>query len=153
MGRKKNNYKANTYYHIFNRGHNKKRVFRQQIDNVVFIKYLYKYSKRYNITVDSYCIMRNHYHLILKTGSKPKDLSRMMQAFLTKFSKYINNKYKMVGAVFQGRYKKREVKDFEDLIMLRRYLRQNPVKDGFVVNPDDYKWMRLGGHTSMVSDT
>jgi hypothetical protein len=49
----------------------------------------------------------------------------------------------MVGAVFQGRYKKREIRDFEDLIMVRRYLQNNPVKKGFVERPGDYKWMKI----------
>jgi len=50
----------------------------------------------------------------------------------------------MVGAVFQGRYKKREIRGFEDLITVRRYLRQNPVKKGFVEKHGDYKWMKIG---------
>lgn len=144
MGRPKNNYKPNTYYHIFNRGHNKRVVFRQRADNDFFIKNLYIYANKFGIKIDSYCIMRNHFHLIVKTGRNPENLSKMMQSFLTKFCRYINNKYKMVGAVFQGRYKKREVKDVDDLLTLRSYLRQNPVKEGFVSNPEDYKWMEIG---------
>jgi hypothetical protein len=53
----------------------------------------------------------------------------------------------MVGAVFQGRYKKREIKGIEDLVIVRRYLRQNPVIKGYVEKPGDYKWMRIGGQT------
>jgi REP element-mobilizing transposase RayT len=87
--------------------------------------------------------MRTHFHLILKTGKDPEQLSRMMQAFMTKFCIYINKRYHMVGAVFQGRYKKREIRDFEDLIMVRRYLQNNPVKKGFVERPGDYKWMKI----------
>lgn len=71
----------------------------------------------------------------------------MMQAFMTKFCIYINKKYHMVGAVFQGRYKKREIKGIEDLVIVRRYLRQNPVIKGYVEKPGDYKWMRIGGQT------
>jgi hypothetical protein len=52
----------------------------------------------------------------------------------------------MVGAVFQGRYKKREIRDFEDLITVRRYLRNNPVKKGYVEWPGDYRWMKIKGH-------
>jgi REP element-mobilizing transposase RayT len=147
MARKLNNYKPNTYYHIFNRGHNKKVVFRQDRDKATFINNLFFYSKKFNIEVDSYCLMRTHFHLILKTGRYPKHLSGMMQAFMTKFCVYINKKYHMVGAVFQGRYKKREIKDFEDLLIVRTYLWQNPVKKEFVESPGDYKWMRIGGHT------
>lgn len=147
MGRPRNNYKANTYYHIYNRGHNKKIIFRESVDNMFFIKNLYNYGKKYKIDIDSYCIMRNHFHIIIKTGSEPTDLSKMMQAFLTKVSRYFNCKYKMVGAVFQGRYQKRLINDESDLKSIRSYLERNPVKKGFVVNSDDYKWMRIGGQT------
>jgi putative transposase len=152
MGRTKNNYKVYSFYHIFNRGHNKKFVFRDSSDNKFFIRNLYMYAKKYKIKIDSYCLMRNHYHLIVRTGLDPTNLSRMMQAFGTKVSKHINYKYKTVGAVFQGRYKKRLIRDLDDLISLRSYLRQNPVKEGFVANPEDYKWMRIEGQTSEVSD-
>lgn len=147
MARKRNNYKSNTYYHIFNRGHNKKIVFRQEKDKTVFIKYLNWYTSKYKITIDSYCIMRTHFHLILKTNKYPKQLSSMMQAFMTKFCIYTNKKYHMTGAVFQGRYKKREIIDFIDLVTVRRYLQQNPVKKRYVERPGDYKWMKIGGQT------
>jgi REP element-mobilizing transposase RayT len=147
MARKRNNYKPYTHYHIYNRGHNKKVVFRQDIDKATFINNLIYYAKKFNIKIDSYCLMRTHFHLILKTDKYPTQLSKMMQAFMTRFCIYINKKYHMVGAVFQGRYKKREVKSIEDLIILRNYLRQNPVKEGFVERFGDYKWMRIGGQT------
>jgi hypothetical protein len=53
----------------------------------------------------------------------------------------------MTGAVFQGRYKKREIIDFIDLVTVRRYLQQNPVKKRYVERPGDYKWMKIGGQT------
>ena len=143
MARKPNNYKSHTYYHIFNRAHNKKVLFRQDRDKATFINYLFLYSKKFNIKVDSYCLMRTHFHLILKTNEYPKQLSRMMQAFMTKFCIYINKKYHMVGAVFQGRYQKREIKDSGDLTTVRRYLQNNPVKTGYVERPGDYRWMRI----------
>ena len=144
MARKRNNYRPYTHYHIYNRGHNKKILFRQDRDKSTFINNLSFYSKKFNIEIDSFCLMRTHFHLILKTNSYPTQLSKMMQAFMTKFCIYINKKYNMVGAVFQGRYKKREIRDFEDLITVRRYLRQNPVKKGYVEKPGDYKWMKIG---------
>lgn len=49
----------------------------------------------------------------------------------------------MVGAVFQGRYQKREIKDSGDLTTVRRYLQNNPVKTGYVERPGDYRWMRI----------
>jgi hypothetical protein len=85
--------------------------------------------------------------LIIKTPKYPTQLSKMMQAFMTKFCIYINKKYHMVGAVFQGRYKKREIRDFEDIITVRRYLQQNPVKKRYVERPGDYKWMRIEGQS------
>ena len=143
MTRSKRDLKANTLYHIYNRGNNKYKVFRDSQDKKIFLEYLHTYAKAYGIKVLAHCIMNNHYHLILKTGVRPLSLSLMMQAFSTKFCIYINKKQKRVGHVFQGRYNAKEIKTEEQLRTTIEYLMKNPVKSKLVKHPDDYKWLRI----------
>ena len=61
---------------------------------------------------------------------------------MTKFTMYINRKHKRVGHVFQGRYKANLIKTEKDLIRVKDYIRNNPVREGWVEDPEDYRWMR-----------
>lgn len=142
MARKKRNFMAQCYYHIYNRGNNKNIVFRQSEDKEIFIKNLYAYSRRFDIEIISYCIMQNHYHLIIKTGARPQDVSILMHDFTTKFCTYLNKKYNNVGHVFQGRYKAKFIKSESNLLRVKLYLKKNPEKAGYVKNYEDYKWMK-----------
>ena len=143
MARKKRSYKANSYYHVFNRGNNKENIFFDKNDKIYFLKNFIIYAKSYCIKVDAYCLMRNHFHSILKTGVRPHDLSRFLHAFMTKYSMYINRKYKRVGHVFQGRYNARLIETEKDLLKVREYIKNNPIKEGWVEDPDDYRWTRV----------
>ena len=145
MARKKRRLKQNSYYHVYNRGNNKSLVFRSDKDKLFFIRNLLSYCKKYQIILEAYCLMRNHYHIILKTGVRPQDLSRMMHAFSTKFSLYINHKYDHVGHVFQGRYKTKELKTKNAVLRTKRYIKDNPVKASYVEKAEDYRWLRIYG--------
>jgi putative transposase len=72
MPRKKRNFKQHSYYHVYNRGNRKKPVFIDTQDKAIFIRYLEMYTKRFNIGLEGYCLMYNHYHLILKTKNDPQ---------------------------------------------------------------------------------
>jgi putative transposase len=143
MPRKRRALQPYSYYHIYNRGNNRYKVFRQPEDKQVFLNMLFEYQKSYKIKIIAYCIMNNHFHLIIKTGVCPRELSLLMQAFMTKFCIYINRKYDRVGHVFQGRYNAKLVKSSLGLERLKKYLKQNPVKEGLVKDPEDYKWTRV----------
>jgi putative transposase len=143
MPRKKRNFKQHSYYHVYNRGNRKKPVFIDTQDKAIFIRYLEMYTKRFNIGLVGYCLMYNHYHLILKTKNDPQALPKMMQAFKTKFCIYFNKKYGLVGHVFQGRYKAVYVAPNWNLERIKNYLRNNPVKEGLVKHPNDYRWLRI----------
>jgi REP element-mobilizing transposase RayT len=143
MPRKKRRYKAHSCYHVFNRGNRKENIFFDKRDKIYFCENLYVYAKRYHIKVEAYCLMRNHFHMILRTGARPHDLSRFMQAFMTKFAMHMNKKFGKVGHVFQGRYKAKHIPTKQDLRRVRKYIQNNPIKEGWVEDPDDYRWMRV----------
>ncbi len=143
MPRRKRDFQKNTYYHIYNRGNNKAKVFRDSDDKRIFLDLLYKYNRCYKIKIKAYCLMDNHFHLLIKTGVCPFKLSLLMQRFMTAYCIYINKKYKRVGHVFQGRYNARSIRSREGFDRVVKYILENPVKAGFVKNAEDYKWTRV----------
>ena len=87
--------------------------------------------------------MDNHYHLLIKIGSDPKELSKFMQRFLTSFCLYINKKYSLVGHVFQGRYKAVLIRNNSYKRSVIKYLKENPVKAKYARVWHQYRWMEL----------
>ena len=143
MSRKGRDFRKNTYYHIYNRGNNKAKVFREPDDKRIFLDFLYKYNREYKIRIEAYCIMESHFHLVIKTGVCPYKLSLLMQRFMTTYCMYINRKYKRVGHVFQGRYNAKPIDSDDGLTRVKEYLLENPVKAGLVQHAQDYKWTRV----------
>lgn len=143
MSRKRRDFRKNTYYHIYNRGNNKSKVFREPDDKRLFLDFLYKYNQDYKIRIEAYCIMENHFHLVIKTGACPCKLSLLMQRFMTTYCMYINKKYRRVGHVFQGRYNASAIESVKGLARVKEYLLDNPVKAGLVQHAHDYKWTRV----------
>lgn len=141
MSRPLRNFKPNSFYHIFNRGNNKEAILKSPADKKLFLSLIFKYKKDCNINIVAYCIMDNHFHLIIKTPTNAKSLSTYMQKVLGTYAMKINKKYQRVGHTFQGRYNANYLPYKKDLLQTRAYLRQNPVRDGLVRKAGDYKWL------------
>lgn len=142
MPRPKRNYLPNSFYHIFNRGNNKDPVLKSSTDKQIFVNLLYKNKKKLDVRLIDFCIMDNHFHLILKTGKNPKDLSKFMQKVLTSFAMQINRNHQRVGHAFQGRYNANLLPYKKDLIRATDYIRKNPVRERLVKKPSDYPWTK-----------
>jgi putative transposase len=143
-------YKENSYYHIFNRGVAKNKIFRENQDYKHFLYYLKLYltevsddfdlqgrtlkvspSRTPNnfaekIQLNAYCLMPNHYHLLLYQTDKLL-IRDFMRSIGTKYAMYFNHKYKRVGPIFQGKYKAVLVDSEDQLIYLTKYIHRNPV--------------------------
>lgn len=143
MSRKRRQFKAFSNYHIYQRGNNGNIIFYFPQDYLFFLKKLSYYAKLYGISVESYCLMRSHYHLVLRTGARPTDLSLMMHSFLTVYAKYFNLNHDHFGHVFQSRYNAKVINTKDDLIRVLEYLCQNPVKKNYVQRPEDYRWLKV----------
>jgi len=87
--------------------------------------------------------MDNHYHLIIKTGSDPKELSKYMQRLLTSFCLDTNKKYGLVGHVFQGRYQAKLINTKKYKRTVIQYFKENPVKARYVRVWHQYRWLHL----------
>ncbi|MFA5634027.1 MAG: transposase [Candidatus Dojkabacteria bacterium] len=142
MPRPKRNFQSNSFYHIYNRGNNRDTVLKLASDKQIFVNLLYRNKDKCQIRLVNYCIMDNHFHLIVKTGKDPKNLSKFMQRVLTSFAIQINKKHQRIGHTFQGRYNANLLLYKKDLVRAINYVRQNPVQEGLVRKPSEYPWTK-----------
>ena len=131
----------NGYYHIINRGVEQRKVFLKDEDFKKFESLLCYYAKFYNITIHSYSLMSNHYHLLIEINSD--NLSKFMRQVNMNYAIYFNKKYKRSGHLWQGRFKSVYVTDEAYLYSLILYIEQNPIKAKKVKNIKDYKYQSL----------
>jgi putative transposase len=126
------------YYHVTSRGNESKVVYRSRRDREQFLSYLESATERYGAVIHAYCLMDNHYHLLIETPLG--NLSRIMQHINSAYTLYFNVKRKRSGHLFQGRYKAILVEADEYAKALSRYIHFNPVRAKILENPSDYAW-------------
>lgn len=147
-------YSKGSCYHIYNRGVEKRTIFKDKQDYAVFLGYLKEYlsppqdkeklikqftlkgesfkglprqPKNYSNEIDllAYCLMPNHFHLLIKQNSD-RAIENFMRSLLTRYSVYFNKRYDRVGSLFQGPYKAVLVNEESYLLHLSRYIHLNP---------------------------
>jgi REP-associated tyrosine transposase len=123
-------------YHVFSKGNKEEYIFSDE-DKDYFLDWLEKGAEEYNVDVYAYCIMGNHYHLLVQT--QEDNLSIFMHYIGSAYASHISKKG-WKGHVFAGRYKSICVDKEEYLLILSRYIHLNPVRAGIVVRPEDYCW-------------
>ena len=126
------------FYHVTSRGNERKTVFKSRRDREKFAEYLESASQRYKAVIHAYCLMDNHYHLLVETplGNLPQIMHHINGAYTT----YFNVKRKRSGHLFQGRYKAILVAIDEYAKELSRYIHLNPVRAKLVEIPEKYDW-------------
>ena len=157
-------YIENGFYHLYNRGVAKQKIFLDNQDYNVFVKYLQeglttpkqgkiKFSIRgrsfkatprvpknfeREIILIAYCLMPNHFHILIQQRSK-NSMESFMRSLITRYASFFNKKYERVGPVFQGRYKSALILKDEHLLHLSRYIH---------LNPKEYKDNLIEAHSS-----
>ena len=113
------------YYHIYSRGIEKRTIFQDDADYRRFLNKVKLYGDKYKISVLVYCLMPNHYHLLI---NQKTDLivSLFIQRLNLAYSMYFNKRYERVGPLFQGRFKAKLIQTDEYLLHLSRYIHLNP---------------------------
>jgi len=126
------------YYHVINRGNNQEHIFKNDRDKEKFLEYLEKAVERFSIIIHTYCLMDNHFHLLVETPEP--NLSRAMQWVNVSYATYFNRKRGRHGHLFQGRFKAILIDADEYLKHLSRYIHLNPVRAKMVSDPGEYNW-------------
>ena len=129
----------NGYYHLYNRGVEKRNIFLDDQDYAVFLSYIKQYlepntgsdpkSLADDVDLISFCLMPNHFHFLAK--QKTIDgITKFIRAICTNYVMYFNKKYDRVGTLFQGKYKGILLDNDVYLLHLSRYIHLNPTKIG-----------------------
>ncbi len=125
-------------YHITARGNAKQNIFLNKDDFNDFLTILCKVSKRYHLLLHCYCLMHNHYHLLLETPEG--NLSQGIRQLNGTYTQHINKKYQTVGHLLQGRFKSILVEKENYLLALSRYIALNPLRANLVEDPKNWPY-------------
>ncbi len=129
-------------YHITSRGNARQFIFKGIQDRYRFFHVLSTVVERFNWLCHSYCLMENHYHLLIETPDG--NLSKGMRELNGVYTQWFNQRHKRVGHLFQGRYNAILVEKDRHLLSLCRYMVLNPVRSGLVIKPEGWAWSSYG---------
>ena len=125
-------------YHVTSRGNARANIYLSDEDRVMFLDVLHYVVDRFGWLCHSYCLMTNHYHLMIETPQA--NLSRGMGQLNAMYTQRFNRKHGRVGHLFQGRFKSIVVDKASYLLELSRYIVRNPVAAGMVDDLSDWPW-------------
>ncbi len=126
------------FHHIFNRGVAKNQIFNDNSDKEKFMEIVCEICTLYKFNIHSYCLMDNHYHLLLENTLE--NLSAGMRQINSKYAIYFNKKYDRVGHLWQDRFKSWYILDEHYLLILFKYIELNPVKANLSNNIGEYQY-------------
>ena len=125
-------------YHVTSRGDRQEAIYLDAFDRIAWLSVLGTACKRCNFLVHSFCQMDNHFHLLVETPDG--NLSDGMRLLNASYTQYFNRRHRVVGHLFQGRYKAILVQKESHVLELIRYIVLNPVRANPVLTPDEWEW-------------
>lgn len=138
-------------YHVISRGNRRQTIYKDDEDRHRFQVLLGEMVERHSVTLYSYVLMPNHFHLLLEVGRTP--LSKGMQILLYRYTRHYNQRYRKIGHLFQGRYQAILCDRNSYMMELIRYLHLNPVRAGLISDPSRYRWSSHGEYLRGKSTT
>ncbi|MFA7619950.1 MAG: transposase [Thiohalomonadaceae bacterium] len=133
---------AGALYHVTSRGDRQEPIFEDDEDRRIFLSILADVVNHFNWLCHAYCLMANHYHLVVETPDG--NLSKGMRQLNGVYTQASNRRHKRTGHLFQGRFKGILVDKESYLLELARYVVLNPVRVGMVKHPGDHAWSSYG---------
>ncbi len=131
---------AKIIYHIYNRGAFRNVLFKNKANYNYFIAKINKFKKKYFINVLSYCIMPNHFHLLIYALENGDDIARFMKGLQHSYALHFRKQYDSSGHVFESRYKHKLIKDPWYLSTIISYIKNNPVRKGLVTHASEWPY-------------
>ena len=129
---------AGALYHVTSRGDGQDDIYQDDNDRGAYLEVLAEVMERFNWSIHAYCLMSNHYHLLIETPDG--NLAKGMRHLNGVYTQRYNRRHKRVGHVFQGRYKAILVQKESYLLELARYIVLNPVRARMVRSAKDWAW-------------
>jgi putative transposase len=134
-------------YHVLNRGNARSEVFHKPSDYAAFLQIICEASLRLSMPMLAYCLMPNHFHLVVRPLGDG-DVSRWMQWLLTTHVRRYLKHYAHSGHVWQGRFKAFATQDDDHLVTVIRYVERNSLRAGLVSRAEDWPWSSLSSARS-----
>lgn len=141
-------------YHVMMRGINRQEIFEDEEDFHKFLAILKECKDISEFEIYAYCLMPNHVHLLIKTGTEP--LEQIFRRIGTRFVCWYNRKYQRTGHLFQDRFRSETIENEAQLLTVLRYIIQNPMKAGMEAEPGSYPWSSYysyAGIPDLITDT
>jgi putative transposase len=132
-------------YHALNRGNNRAAVFDTPNDYALFLQALAQARQRYPFRLYGYCLMPNHFHLVLQPEDG-QNISRILQSLTVAHTWHIHKQFHTVGHVWQGRFKSPIIQGDDHLMTVLRYVEANALRAGLVRDLADYPWSSYLAH-------
>jgi putative transposase len=138
MGRAPREFAPESVYHVFSRGSNRQAIFSFDSDRVDFLECLARVVRVYRLTCFGYCLMPNHYHLLVETSDR--SLSDAMKALNGRYALRFNRRYDRGAHLFKNRFGAVLQETDEQFLWALRYIVHNPVVSGLCARPEDWPW-------------
>lgn len=135
-------------YHVTARGNRREAIYVDDVDRLAFLDVLGATLGRFDAAALAYCLMGNHYHLVLTTHSA--NLSKLMRQLGGVYTQRFNRRHDMAGHLFQGRFKAILIDRDAYLLAACRYVEQNPVRARMVDTPGAWPWSSYAANTGTV---
>jgi putative transposase len=129
------------FFHVTARGVARTTIFLDDFDYATFRRQLLRIAERHDWTLHGYCLMPNHYHLIVE--AKQEDLSRGMHRLNGGYAQGFNARYERVGHLFQNRFKSHVIESGEHFERALAYIRDNPIAAGLCEHASGWPWMDM----------
>jgi REP element-mobilizing transposase RayT len=142
IARKARKQSSTDMYHVMVRGLNKNSIFKERREKTRMLNLIRENLSEYEVEIYAYCIMHNHFHLLIKADLK--ELASFMAKILAAFAKYYNFKHRRVGYVFQDRFKSQCVENESYFWNCMRYIHRNPSKEKDMKEILHYKYSSIG---------
>jgi REP element-mobilizing transposase RayT len=123
------------WYHVLNRGRRRELIFWDNRDYEIFLQTVQEASESFHLKVTAYCLMPNHYHLLVQTPDG--NLSRCFRHIDGIYTQRFNRRHDHDGSLFRGRYKALLIEAESYLLQLVRYIHRNPLKAGMTETLED----------------